>query len=176
MNLVGCFFGCMPVCHGAGGLAAQHRFGARTGTAVILLGAAKLAVAVAFGDSVTTLAERFPDTILGVMLLASALELAGACRRTAWTERGAYEMLLVAACTLWGSTFVGFVAGAAAHAVLLAADAAARRLRAWRSGRGKKLVGGAARTDAGVLVCSTREPEPAAAADRGDDRGDLELV
>lgn len=31
MNLVGSFFGAMPVCHGSGGLAAQYRFGARTG-------------------------------------------------------------------------------------------------------------------------------------------------
>lgn len=29
MNLVGCWFGAMPCCHGAGGLAAQHKFGAR---------------------------------------------------------------------------------------------------------------------------------------------------
>lgn len=28
MNLVGCWFGSMPVCHGSGGLAAQYRFGA----------------------------------------------------------------------------------------------------------------------------------------------------
>ena len=28
MNLVGCWFGAMPMCHGAGGLAGQYRFGA----------------------------------------------------------------------------------------------------------------------------------------------------
>ena len=28
MNIVGCWFGAMPVCHGSGGLAAQYRFGA----------------------------------------------------------------------------------------------------------------------------------------------------
>ena len=28
MNLIGCWFGSMPVCHGSGGLAAQYRFGA----------------------------------------------------------------------------------------------------------------------------------------------------
>ena len=30
MNLFGCWFGAMPVCHGSGGLAAQYRFGARS--------------------------------------------------------------------------------------------------------------------------------------------------
>src|SRR3989337_3705411 len=34
--------GGMPVCHGAGGLTAHYRFGARTGGATILLGAALL--------------------------------------------------------------------------------------------------------------------------------------
>ncbi|MCH7872119.1 MAG: putative sulfate/molybdate transporter [Planctomycetes bacterium] len=38
MNLICCPLGGMPMCHGAGGLAAQHRFGARTGGSVILLG------------------------------------------------------------------------------------------------------------------------------------------
>ena len=31
----------IPMCHGAGGLAAQYRFGARTGGSVIMLGALK---------------------------------------------------------------------------------------------------------------------------------------
>ena len=37
MNLSSCWFGVMPACHGAGGLAAQYQFGARTGGAVIFL-------------------------------------------------------------------------------------------------------------------------------------------
>ncbi|KAJ1339742.1 hypothetical protein BSLG_005648 [Batrachochytrium salamandrivorans] len=37
MNLTGGWFGSTPYCHGSGGLAAQYRFGARTGTSVILL-------------------------------------------------------------------------------------------------------------------------------------------
>jgi MFS superfamily sulfate permease-like transporter len=38
MNLLLAPFGAMPMCHGAGGVAAQHRFGARTGLAPVLLG------------------------------------------------------------------------------------------------------------------------------------------
>ena len=83
MNLVGCWFGAMPVCHGAGGLAAQFRFGARSGASVMLLGAAKLALGLACalaggrGDSwLLALLGRFPDAILGVMVLAAGLELA----------------------------------------------------------------------------------------------------
>ena len=44
MNVVGAFFGTMPCCHGAGGLAAQHKFGARSGVAVLFLGTVKLYV------------------------------------------------------------------------------------------------------------------------------------
>lgn len=38
MNFVGCWFGAMPVCHGAGGLAGQYRFGGRSGLSVVFLG------------------------------------------------------------------------------------------------------------------------------------------
>jgi len=40
------------VCHGAGGLAAQYRFEARTGGSVILLGVAKMLLALLVGGSV----------------------------------------------------------------------------------------------------------------------------
>ncbi|XP_021893506.1 molybdate transporter 1 [Carica papaya] len=42
MNLVGCWFGAMPCCHGAGGLAGQYKFGGRSGGCVAILGAAKV--------------------------------------------------------------------------------------------------------------------------------------
>ena len=44
MNLFGIWFGAMPVCHGSGGLAAQYRFGARSGASIILLGLVKLLI------------------------------------------------------------------------------------------------------------------------------------
>ena len=42
MNVLLCPLGSMPNCHGAGGLAGQHRFGARHGTSVVVLGLAKV--------------------------------------------------------------------------------------------------------------------------------------
>jgi predicted benzoate:H+ symporter BenE len=42
-NLLLAPLGAMPMCHGAGGLQAQHRFGARTGAAPVMLGAVLLA-------------------------------------------------------------------------------------------------------------------------------------
>ena len=76
MNLVFCPFGSMPNCHGAGGLAGQHRLGARHGASVVFLGIAKMFLAVFFGASALTLLDAFPDAVLGVMLAIAGQELA----------------------------------------------------------------------------------------------------
>lgn len=76
MNLVGTWFGAMPVCHGAGGLAAQYRFGARSGSSVVMLGVFKMIVGFFFGESLLSLLSRYPNSILGIMVLAAGLELA----------------------------------------------------------------------------------------------------
>lgn len=75
MNLVGCWFSGMPTCHGSGGLAAQYRFGARSGTSIIFLGTIKLVVGLVFGNSLTDLLDRFPTAILTVLVIAAGLEL-----------------------------------------------------------------------------------------------------
>lgn len=76
MNLVGCWFGAMPVCHGAGGLAAQYRFGARSGASIILLGSLKLFLGLFLGTTLLDLLGSFPKSILGIMVAAAGLELA----------------------------------------------------------------------------------------------------
>ncbi|KAI1270486.1 hypothetical protein F5Y18DRAFT_368452 [Xylariaceae sp. FL1019] len=76
MNLIGCWFGAMPVCHGSGGLAAQYRFGARSGASIIILGLAKVILGLFFGESLIDLLGAFPQSLLGIMVLAAGLELA----------------------------------------------------------------------------------------------------
>ena len=76
MNLVGACFGAMPMCHGAGGLAAQYRFGARTGGSIVFLGLAKASLAILFGTSLVGVCRAFPASVLGVMLAFGGLELA----------------------------------------------------------------------------------------------------
>jgi len=53
-------FGAMPMCHGAGGLQAQYRFGARTGLAPIILGVVVLVLAVGFADHALAFSLSFP--------------------------------------------------------------------------------------------------------------------
>ncbi|KAL2868564.1 putative sulfate/molybdate transporter [Aspergillus lucknowensis] len=75
MNLIGVWFGAMPVCHGSGGLAGQYRFGARSGASVIFLGLVKLVVGLVFGESLVGLLHRFPKALLAVMVIAAGMEL-----------------------------------------------------------------------------------------------------
>jgi len=85
MNLIGMWWGAMPLCHGAGGLAGQYRFGARTNGSILMLGVAKVALAIVGGASLLPLCRAFPMGILGVMLAVSGIELASAAvRGLAW--------------------------------------------------------------------------------------------
>jgi hypothetical protein len=68
--------GALPMCHGAGGLVAQHRFGARTGWAPALLGGLLLALGLLFADDAAHLLGAVPAGALGVLLLVAGGDLA----------------------------------------------------------------------------------------------------
>jgi len=118
-NLLLAPLGALPMCHGAGGLAAHHRFGARSGTAPLLLGVALLAVALLPGDLGPLLLAAIPTAGLGALLLMAAGELALTrrlidCRPSCWPVIG-----VTAAVTLWVDPFWGLVAGSGAELVRL---------------------------------------------------------
>ena len=68
-------FGALPMCHGAGGLAAHHRFGARSGGALVILAVVLAAIALAPGDLGYTLLAAIPLAGLGALLLFTAAAL-----------------------------------------------------------------------------------------------------
>jgi hypothetical protein len=79
INLVGCWFGAMPACHGSGGLAGQFRFGARSGSSIIFLGIIKFVLGlIAFWKSsaIIGVLHSIPKSLLGVLVLAAGVELA----------------------------------------------------------------------------------------------------
>ncbi|KAJ3695342.1 hypothetical protein LUZ60_000719 [Juncus effusus] len=118
MNLIGCWFGAMPVCHGAGGLAGQYRFGGRSGASVIFLAVGKLFLGLLFGNSFVTILGDFPIGILGVLLLFSGIELAMASRDMNGKEES-FVMLVCAAVSMTGSSAaLGFVCGIVLYGVL----------------------------------------------------------
>ncbi|MBD3171748.1 hypothetical protein GF326_04695 [Candidatus Bathyarchaeota archaeon] len=75
MNITTPFIGGMPLCHGAGGLAAQYMFGARTGGAILMEGLLELGLGLFFSNSIQALFTAFPEFITGVMLLMASVEL-----------------------------------------------------------------------------------------------------
>jgi MFS superfamily sulfate permease-like transporter len=80
MNSLGGLIGAVPMCHGAGGMAAQVSFGARTGEAPVIIGILLVVLAFFFSDSVATLLRLFPAPALGVMLFLAGIQLSlGSC-------------------------------------------------------------------------------------------------
>ncbi|KAF2874449.1 hypothetical protein BDV95DRAFT_566198 [Massariosphaeria phaeospora] len=162
INLIGCWFGAMPVCHGSGGLAGQYRFGARSGASIILLGSAKFIFGiVAFWklDLLVNVLSGFPKSLLGILVLAAGIELAkvGESINTdardlrvldqdlSWDgkrlkeldererkERYMVMLITVAALLAFRNDAVGFIAGLLWHAGLKAV----RLHEEWREGQG----------------------------------------
>lgn len=117
-GLANCFlvpFGALPMCHGAGGVAAHHRFGARTGMAPILLGIALLLVAFLPGG--LSLIAAIPVAGLGALLLVAAVELA-ASRRLWAAKPSCWPVIATTALvTVWADPFVGLLAGVVSETV-----------------------------------------------------------
>ena len=67
--------GGMPCCHGAGGLAAHYRFGARTGGSNLIIAAVFIVLGVVFGASAMQILTLIPVSVLGVLLFFAGVEL-----------------------------------------------------------------------------------------------------
>lgn len=88
-NLLLAPFGALPMCHGAGGLQAQYRFGARTGLAPIAMGFMLLVLALGFAGSTAALFAMIPLPAVGALLVIAGADLAlsrrlFAARRDCW--------------------------------------------------------------------------------------------
>ena len=118
MNLTGCWFGAMPCCHGAGGLAGQYKFGGRSGGCVALLGGTKLVLGLFLGSSIVKILSAFPVGVLGVLLLFAGIELA-MCARDMKSKEESFVVLVCTAVSLVGSSAaLGFITGMVVHLVL----------------------------------------------------------
>jgi MFS superfamily sulfate permease-like transporter len=112
MNCLGSLIGGVPMCHGAGGMAAQVSFGARTGGAPVILGTLLVILAFFFSESIATLLRLFPHPALGVMLFLAGVQLAlGSCDFS--KDKGErFVTLGTAALSIW-NVGVAFVFGIA---------------------------------------------------------------
>ncbi|MBN2720778.1 MAG: putative sulfate/molybdate transporter [Proteobacteria bacterium] len=114
MNLTVPFFGGMPLCHGAGGLAAQYYFGARTGGANIIEGLIEIFMGIFLAGSIATLLAVFPEAIIGAMMLMVGIEMVKFAR-----DLSGWPHIAPAAATVIVSVgtnmALGFAAGLAVH-------------------------------------------------------------
>lgn len=97
-NLALAPFGAMPMCHGAGGVVAQHRFGARSAAAPVMLGGVLLAAALLAGESATALLAAFPLPVAGALLVVAGADLAFS-KRLFETRADCWPVVLVTALT-----------------------------------------------------------------------------
>jgi MFS superfamily sulfate permease-like transporter len=110
LNLFGASVGGIPMCHGAGGMAAHVAFGARTGGATIILGVILLLLALFLSGSVEALFNILPKSILGVILFITGAQLAlGSCDFS--KDKGERFITLVTAAFCVWNVGLGFLAG-----------------------------------------------------------------
>jgi SulP family sulfate permease len=109
-NFFSFLFGGMPLCHGAGGLAAHYRFGARTAGSNLMIGLLFLALAVLLGDNIVGLFNLLPMSILGVLLVFAGSQLT----LTIMDLKGRKDYFvatLILGITLASNLAAGFIAG-----------------------------------------------------------------
>jgi SulP family sulfate permease len=111
-NFLSALLGGMPLCHGAGGLAAHYRFGARSAGSNLIIGAIFILLTLLLGNHILALFNLIPMAILGVLLLFAGSQLA----LTVLDIKERKEMFVVVTIlgiTLASNLAAGFIVGIA---------------------------------------------------------------
>lgn len=101
MNLASSAMGGIPLCHGTGGMAAQVRFGARSGRAPVIFGTTVLVIGLFFADAVSLLFALVPAAVLGSILFLAGLQLALGSRAAGGEKAERFVVLATAGIALW---------------------------------------------------------------------------
>jgi SulP family sulfate permease len=109
-NLLSFVVGGMPLCHGAGGLAAHYRFGARTAGSNLMVGILFLALAFFLGIHALSVVYLLPMAILGVLLIFAGGQLALTVIDMK-TRKDLFVSLLILGITLASNLAAGFLVG-----------------------------------------------------------------
>jgi predicted benzoate:H+ symporter BenE len=107
--------GAFPVCHGAGGLVVQYKFGARTGMAPALFGLSCLALGLLFGPDVLQLLGILPMAAAGALLIVAGGELAFSKRMFDAGQDTLAVIVLTGAIAVTVNIATGFVVGVLAE-------------------------------------------------------------
>jgi SulP family sulfate permease len=109
-NFISFLFGGMPLCHGAGGLAAHYRFGARTAGSNLIIGGIFIALAVLLGAQVLSVVYLIPMAVLGILLLFAGSQLALTIIDMT-NRKDLFVSLVILGITLASNLAVGFMVG-----------------------------------------------------------------
>jgi len=110
MNIVSPFFGGIPLCHGAGGLAGQYYFGARTGGANIIEGMIEIGMGLFLASSIAALFSVFPKGIIGAMMFMVGFELTKFVKDIRW-GKDIFVMAVTLIVSVAANMAYGFLAG-----------------------------------------------------------------
>jgi sulfate permease, SulP family len=116
-NVLAGLIGAAPLCHGAGGMTAHYRFGARTGAMGVIIGVCFVAVGLLFGKSAPELFVLLPSSILGIMLIFIGIEHAMLIRDITDSREELFIALAIG--TIAGATGNIFAATVAGFFLLL---------------------------------------------------------
>ncbi|MEI6860007.1 MAG: putative sulfate/molybdate transporter [Shewanella sp.] len=111
MNLLLAPFGAAAMCHGAGGLAVQYHFGARTWLAPTIFGSTCLLIALAWGEGIVAILSLIPLALLGSLLAIAGIQLAWSKRFIDGKPFCIFVILSTAAICLLVNTAAGLATG-----------------------------------------------------------------
>lgn len=114
-NLAAGLGGGIPMCHGAGGLTAHVRFGARTATAAYVAGAFYLVLALVAGAAAPAFLQLFPMAMLGILVGYVGWQHLLLVRRLSARADLAVAGLIGALTLVAGSLALGFGVGLAVY-------------------------------------------------------------
>lgn len=116
-NIATFILGGMPLCHGAGGLAAHYRFGARTAGSNLIIGALFLVLALFLGSQALSVLHLLPMALLGVLLFFAGGQLALTIQDIR-ERKDLFVVVVILGITLASSLTYGFLAGLIFSALL----------------------------------------------------------
>ena len=109
-NVISSLLGGMPLCHGAGGLAAHYRFGARSAGSNLIIGAIFILLVLLLGEQILAALYLLPLSILGVLLVFAGSQLAMTILDM-MSRKELFVILLMLGITLGSNLAAGFIAG-----------------------------------------------------------------